>query len=181
MTGLRFLGLSPATVMAAALVLGGCGDDGEETTSATTFEPTTTDSDPTTMADTGDTGDTGDDADTTTPDVTFAEVEPIFQMRCVDGCHEPGGLWATHDMSGDIHAKIVGMPGPLQGTQCDLIAPDEPDASYIWHKINGTHTMNCGGSGLQMPVSPDNIGEVDPLPQADIDLIEGWILSGAPS
>jgi hypothetical protein len=172
----RSTGLGPVAMLTAALVFSGCGDDADDD-AATTFEP---DTDPTNGVDTDEDEDTGEDETGDTPDVTFAEVQPIFQQRCVDGCHEPGGLWATYDMT-DIHASMVGVTGPIQGQQCNLIEPGDPERSYIWHKIVGTHTMNCGGSGEQMPVRADNIGETDPLPQDQIDLIEGWILAGAPS
>jgi hypothetical protein len=179
--GLRFFGVGRVTLVATALALGGCPGD-EDDDGSVTFDPTTVGTDPTTGTETGDPDDTGDeteDDDTATPNVTFAEVEPIFQERCVDGCHEPGGLWFTHDMT-DI-ASIVGAPGPTQGTQCNLIEPNDPDRSYIWHKIVGTQNMNCGGSGAQMPVTPENVGVPDPLPQAQMDLIEDWINSGAPT
>lgn len=124
--------------------------------------------------------DDGDDGDTgTAGDVTFADVEPIFQTNCVEGCHEPGGLWPTFDMSGDTHAAIVEVTGPTQGTQCNLVEPGAPEDSYLWHKIAGTHAMSCGGSGLQMPATDDLMGS-DPLSQADMDLVEDWILAGAP-
>jgi hypothetical protein len=172
----RFASIAVAT----ALALAGCNGD-EDDDAMTSFDPPTSagETDPTNGTDPDETGDPSDD-DTAAPDVAFSEVRPIFQQRCVDGCHEPGGLWFTYDMT-DIHASMVEVTGPSQGMQCFLIEPGDPDRSYIWHKINGTHTMNCSGSGAQMPVLHDAIGTADPLPQAQLDLIEGWILSGAPS
>ena len=173
----RFLGLGTLTV---ALVLGGCtGDEDDDgATTAPTTTPMTTDTDPTgtTMEETGDPDDTGDD--TTEPTVRFSELEGLFQTRCVDGCHEPGGLWATFDMTGDLYGKLVGVTSPVQGTQCNLVEAGDAERSYLWHKIAGTHTQNCGGSGMQMPVTMD-LSMTDPLPQADLDRILEWIEGGA--
>jgi hypothetical protein len=111
---------------------------------------------------------------------TFAVIEALLRARCIDGCHEPGGLWFILDMSVDTYAKIVGFTGPSQGQQCNLVEPGSPELSYMWHKINGTHGQNCSGTGTQMPVDPFDVGQSVPLPQHEIDLFTSWILAGAP-
>jgi hypothetical protein len=110
----------------------------------------------------------------------FTVIEEMLRARCIDGCHEPGGLWFTFDMSVDTHARIVGVTGPSQGQQCNLVEPGSPDLSYIWHKLNGTQQQNCNGAGAQMPVDPSNVGQPTPLSQHEIDLFTSWVLAGAP-
>ena len=107
-----------------------------------------------------------------------ADIQPIWDMYCVTACHEEGGEWPTNDLSMDAYDDIVGMPSG-QNSLMNYITPGDPDASYLWHKMNGTQIDN-GGSGLDMPKAM--VGESDPavVPQADLDTIECWILEGAP-
>ena len=51
------------------------------------------------------------------------------------------------------------------------IEPGSPADSYVWHKMNGTHS-SVGGSGSTMPLGSS-------VSQADLDLIEAWIYDGA--
>jgi len=107
-----------------------------------------------------------------------ADIQPIWDMYCVAACHEVGGEWPTSDLSPDAHAAIVGVPSG-QNSLMNYVTPNEPENSYLWHKMNGTQIDN-GGSGLNMPKAM--VGETDPavVPQADLDTIECWILEGAP-
>ncbi len=52
------------------------------------------------------------------------------------------------------------------------VTPNQPDNSYLVHKVQGTH-LAAGGSGSQMPEGQP------PLSQSDIDLIRAWIQAGA--
>jgi len=54
------------------------------------------------------------------------------------------------------------------------VTPNQPDNSYLVHKIQGTH-LDVGGSGSRMPLNRS------PLSQSDIDLIRAWIQAGAQS
>jgi hypothetical protein len=175
----RFLGLGRVTLVTAAFVLGGCpGDEDDDASTSLTTAPTTTpDTDPTTTMQ-EETGEEETNGNETAADVTFSDVQPIFEGTCIDGCHEPGGLWVTFDMTGNLYNKLVGVPGPSQGVQCNLVEPGDTSRSYLWHKLNGTHNANCGGSGMQMPVTED-LQSVNPLSQSDLDLIEDWIAGGA--
>jgi hypothetical protein len=110
----------------------------------------------------------------------FAEVQAILQDRCIDACHEPAGYGYWIDMSGDTHAKIVGGYGSHTTSPCALVEPGDPDQSLIWHKILGTHLTYCNGRGSQMPLHREDLRRPVPLPADEIDLIEGWILAGAP-
>ena len=52
------------------------------------------------------------------------------------------------------------------------VTPNQPDSSYLVHKVQGTH-LAVGGSGSRMPLNRS------PLSQSDIDLIRAWIQAGA--
>ncbi len=54
------------------------------------------------------------------------------------------------------------------------VTPNQPDNSYLVHKVQGTH-LDVGGSGSRMPLGRS------PLSQSDIDLIRAWIQAGAQS
>jgi len=112
------------------------------------------------------TGSTGDGM------LTFDDVWPILSL-C--GCHIGGtpdlatnGNLTFTDM--DAYAKLVGAPSPSL-PELNLIEPSEPENSYLMHKLKDTQA-DVGGAGTQMP-----LGGLDP---ADIQLIEDWILAGAP-
>ena len=56
------------------------------------------------------------------------------------------------------------------------VTPNQPDNSYLVHKVQGTHLdVGVGGSGSRMPLNRS------PLSQSDIDLIRDWIQAGAQS
>jgi len=68
--------------------------------------------------------------------------------------------------------------------ELNLIEPGDPEASYLWHKLCGTH-LDVGGEGEAMPRAfsfSEGSGTVwnYPLDRADLELIELWIEEGAP-
>jgi hypothetical protein len=74
-------------------------------------------------------------------------------------------------LQGDAYPVLVNQ---LSGqASLDRVEPSDPVASYLWHKLNGTH-LSVGGEGDQMPRSGQN------LTSAELLLIEQWILEGAP-
>jgi len=97
-------------------------------------------------------------------------VIPLLESRCAS-CHlmgsEPGNL-ALHRAA--AHASLVGR----QATGADmlLVRPAEPEASYLLHKLRGTH-LEVGGSGARMPFGAASLNE------SDIKKIETWIANGA--
>ncbi|MFN2328386.1 MAG: hypothetical protein ABR612_05675 [Chromatocurvus sp.] len=97
---------------------------------------------------------------------------PLLESRCAS-CHlmgsEPGNL-ALHGAA--AHASLVGR----QATGADmlLVRPAEPEASYLLHKLRGTH-LKVGGSGARMPFGAASLIE------SDIKKIETWIANGAGS
>ena len=98
------------------------------------------------------------------------DVVPVLKSRCVV-CHLPGGAQAglvLHPRA--AYDALVNKPStesPLL-----LVAPGEPDKSYLLHKLMNTH-LDVGGSGLQMP-----FGEI-PLTSEEIAPVRQWITEGA--
>lgn len=151
-------------------------------------DPETTDSDEATASsasggslDEGTVGTTPGTATFTTgdPTPTFdAEIQPILDEHCVMACHEPDGEWGfLLDLSGYAYESIVGVPSP-QFVSMSIIEPGEPNASYLWHKVNGTQA-SIGGSGLMMP-KPRSGMQATVLTAEQLETIEQWIVQGAP-
>lgn len=75
----------------------------------------------------------------------------------------------------DYRMAVVGVPA-FESEQVYRIMPGDPEASYLWHKLNATHEgLPMCGSGDQMPRLAD-----DGLPQNELDAIREWITMGAP-
>jgi hypothetical protein len=116
--------------------------------------------------------------------VSFAQaVQPIFTNRCVL-CHDdtapPPGSSPMNLMAGAAYANIVNVPAAETATVTDLdrIEPGDPEASYLIHKIQGTHTApSVGGSGERMPRGCTALPPC--LSAAEIQLIRQWVLEGA--
>lgn len=158
----RALGIAVAGVLAMA----GCpsddsGDD-TETIGATTM-PTTTSPGTDTM---------GDDSSSGAAGLSHAtDIQPIWTMTCaaMTGCHEAGSTFPPELAEGSAYDAIVDVMSPT--TDLLIVAPEDPEGSYLWHKINNTH-LDVGGAGSPMPL-------IGMLPQSDIDMITEWIEQGA--
>lgn len=98
---------------------------------------------------------------------TWPEVEAILSARCTP-CHI-GGTTAGLRLSDGYdtllagHTPSCGMP---------YIAPGDPQGSYLWRKLQGTHTT-VGGTGLAMPSDRERV------PRNERDVIAAWIRDGA--
>ncbi len=178
--------LALSTLVLAA----GCGDDeepmtsdestagptsdptGSPTGSPTTDPQTTGDTDPATTGDTDPTTGVGTESGEVAPDY-MTEIQPIWDMRCLVGCHIEGGNGALTSglilSAGVSHGAIVNVDS-VGAPSLKRIAPGDVDASYLWHKLKNTQ-VDVGGSGYQMPIGG--------LPDADVALIEAWIEGGA--
>ncbi len=157
----------------------GCTEDGGETdtdaaTDATAATAVTdaTDATAATVAESS----TGDETGTPTTGggeaITYAEIQAIWDTKCVMACHTPGGSASTNGPILDTavsHANIVDKQAVT--VALPLITPGEPDASYLWHKINGTQA-DVGGGGSKMPIG---LG----LDEPTLAMIEQWIVEGA--
>lgn len=98
-----------------------------------------------------------------------AHVEGLVYLRC-GGCHmggeDSGGMNLDAGRRAVVDVPSVDVPA------MDLVEPGDPDASYLWHKVNGTHRA-VGGAGAQMPTQFT-------LKAPELALLERWILQGAP-
>jgi hypothetical protein len=83
---------------------------------------------------------------------------------CHAGANAPLGLQLEAGVS---YAQLVGVPS-VENSDLLRVAPGDPDASYLVHKIEGRPE-----AGPRMPL------DGPPLPQATIDVIRQWIVEGA--
>ena len=114
--------------------------------------------------------DAGSDPLDASDDVTWGgDIVGLFQAEC-GSCHLNGNTSGGLNM--DDPLDVVGAPSSDVPTM-DRIEPSDPADSYLWHKVNGTQAA-VGGAGVQMPKN------AQPLNQPQLDLIETWILQGAP-
>jgi hypothetical protein len=74
-------------------------------------------------------------------------------------------LTAGHTFSNIVGIASLEQPGLMR------VKPNDPDNSYLIHKVEGT----AGITGAQMPFGGP------PLSQDTIDQIRSWIASGAPN
>jgi outer membrane protein assembly factor BamB len=106
---------------------------------------------------------------TTTLLYTWAQVHAALDANCAFLCHSnpPGdeGLWGLHDFD-QAYDNLVNVPSN-QVPEMVLVKPFDSLASYLMHKIDGTHEV-VGGSGAPMP-----------LPAGDANGIRAWINAGA--
>jgi hypothetical protein len=84
--------------------------------------------------------------------------------NCHAGSNAPLGLQLEAGVS---YAQLVGVPS-VENPDLLRVAPGDPDASYLVHKIEGRPD-----AGTRMPLN------LPPLPQATIDVIRQWIVEGA--
>ncbi len=72
---------------------------------------------------------------------------------------------------GQAFSSVVNVAARQLPSMC-RVTPNQPDDSYLVHKVQGTH-LDVNGSGIQMPFGQRQ------LSQSDIDLIRAWIQAGA--
>ena len=107
--------------------------------------------------------------------VSFSsDVLPIFRASCaVSGCHT-GSASGASGLSlddGVAHANIVNQQNVFQsGT---LIAPENPDTSYLFLKLQERNPPDVDYFGGRMPRGRS------PLTDAEMTLIRTWIEEGA--
>jgi hypothetical protein len=103
-----------------------------------------------------------------------ADIQPIWDASCVNGCHTVGGIAELYvDLSGDSYGNIVGVLSG-QATDKQLIEAGNAANSYLIAKLRGTQEA-AGGSGGLMPGGAMPV----PLPEATIVMIEQWADAGA--
>ena len=104
--------------------------------------------------------------------IPFSRIQGIITGSCLGGCHEPGGNGSVLDLTGNPYFAIYQVAS--QQSTLNLIEPGDHEASYFWHKVNGTHN-SVGGMGGRMP---RGMG-ADPLSSNSIEDIADWIDQGA--
>lgn len=143
------------------------------TATPTTGEPTTgTPLDTSTGDETGSSSSGGESTTTGFTGLSLAaDVYPMWNppVRC--DCHTPGSGGLKMGTVDEAFMNLVGVPAQ-EAPGLSRIEPGDREASYLWHKINGTH-VEVGGSGNQMPLG------APPLDPAIVDLIGQWIDDGA--
>ena len=101
-----------------------------------------------------------------------ADLLPVLKARCAV-CHmtgkEPGGMALTPDKAWSdlVSQDALGAAG------WQRVAPGDLDASYLMHKLWGSH-RSVGGSGSRMPMHQPA------LPKSVQEQFASWILAGAP-
>lgn len=126
----------------------------------------------------------GGEQDAQVPVVPFGDVQALFTRSCItDACHGRSGAGGLRLTSAALsHASLVDQPAD-QVPSVLLVAPGDPDRSYLVIKVEGsmrrqlpTECMTSPGRnpcGAQMPQL------AAPLSQAERALIRNWILGGA--
>jgi hypothetical protein len=94
----------------------------------------------------------------------------IFSPRCaITGCHVDGGIAPMRlDTKSQSYASLVGIAS-VQKPSLQRVQTDEPDDSYLIHKIEGQPDI------LNQRMPPGG----NTLSTEEIVLIRTWILEGA--
>lgn len=121
---------------------------------------------------TDDNNDGVDDNCDGTPDegytVTWTtDIEPLFQPYGCAGCH-----YGFFDLTTILSTNAGDNYNTNAGASMPWVTPNEPENSYLYHKIAGTQA-SVGGGGDQMPQY------ASAMSAAEIELVERWILGGA--
>jgi len=98
------------------------------------------------------------------------EVQPIFNVTCLN-CHFHGRAVGSLDLAPAVaYESLVSAPS----TQAPLllVAPGAPEASYLMHKLAGTHA-EAGGHGETMPSGAGT------LTNEQLERVRRWIEDGA--
>lgn len=98
----------------------------------------------------------------------FSEVQAnVFTPSCASvGCHDSGAAAGLNLTAGTSYAMLVDIPSTQDG-DIVRVAPNDPDASYLIQKLEGT-----AATGQQMPPG-------GALSQPVIDVVRQWITDGA--
>jgi hypothetical protein len=170
-------GVGAVSIVLAGL-LGGCGDDEGEMTSATTssvtVDPTATEGDTDEGATEGDT-ETDSSADETGIGMVdyAADVQPIWNGSCTCHLQGPSGTMTATvlTLNAEIsHEELVGTASE-QVPGMDRVTPGDLEESYLWHKLQNTH-LDVGGMGTSMPQGLM-------LGDEAMAVVEAWIVAGA--
>jgi hypothetical protein len=108
------------------------------------------------------------------PAVAFgAQVQAIFTTNCASaGCHTGARPAASLSLAtGSSFSALVNVAASSSCTNLVRVSPGAPAKSYLMNKLNGVGIC----TGTQMPKAGAG------LPQAQLQIISGWICEGAPN
>ena len=101
---------------------------------------------------------------------TYAgNVQPIYNASCATSavCHGSGAQYVVLSAATSYENTFLVESNGVNGMQGPFILPYQPDASFLYKKLDGT------GAGERMPYNGS------PLPPDQIETIRNWILEGA--
>ena len=102
-----------------------------------------------------------------------ADIQPLLDESCLCHMENSDGVMFAETLTlnaGVAFGELVGTAS-TQAPDMLRVAPGDPEASYMWRKLQGTH-IDAGGSGTAMP-------PIGPLSSEKLDTIETWIIEGA--
>ena len=103
----------------------------------------------------------------------LADIQPVWEGNCLCHVMNPSGVMTAEvlTLNADVsYEQLVGAASE-QVPELDRVQPGSLEDSYLWRKIEGTHE-DVGGSGTAMPPGLE-------LDEADLMVLEAWILGGA--
>jgi hypothetical protein len=99
-----------------------------------------------------------------------AHIEPLIVARCL-GCHEAEDPEADLVLEpGQGYGDLVGRPS-VQQPSMELVSPGDPDASYLWLKLQHTAPH---GKGMPRTLTGSKKLRLD-----ELELYRRWIEGGA--
>jgi hypothetical protein len=164
-----------ALVSASALVA--C-DDAPALPPADTSAPDTSVQQDTATAEDTQTADSDGPDPSCTVEPTLSSLKAnYFATSCsFSGCHGSRGASADLDLASDgLHARLIEVAaddGNARGRGKKLVVAGDPDASFLYQKVSGTHQRD---EGFLMPDGAD--APVDP--GCRIFMLRKWIADGA--
>lgn|SRR5690348_7245423 len=152
-------------LLAGAMIFGCPGDD-DDTGAGTTGDTTLAESTSSSSEESSSTG---------APAVDYVgDIQPIWNTACTCHLMGPSGTMTATVLTLNeavSYANLVDAPSE-EAVGMDRIEPGDAQASYLWHKLQGTQ-LTVGGSGSGMP-------QVGALTEEQTSAIQNWIMQGAP-
>lgn len=107
----------------------------------------------------------------------YAEkIRPIFEAKCAT-CHGASSQVAGLELAGASSAAIIKKLVAVLATngQYVLVAPGDPDKSWLYLKVSGGAAAACSGSCNGSPMPPAG----SPLTADELSALKQWITDGA--
>ena len=102
-----------------------------------------------------------------------SDIAPIWQLHCMP-CHGPDERFDLLRL--DIGRENLVEQSSQQVIEWLLVSPGDPEASYLWLKIEGRQDE----LNTSFPMPPPNLGGTfEPIPASERERIRAWIEAGA--